>query len=84
MYTHTTHTQKVSINSIARSLAMYELGELSAENSLYLFSDLLRNNHVDYLEPHYKKVAHNLINRGILTPHGDIDEFTAIQNGFNL
>jgi|688.fasta_scaffold479327_2 hypothetical protein len=84
MYTHTTHTQNNSGLNIARNLALYELGELSNESSLYLFSDLLRNNHIDYLEAHYKKVAHNLINRGILTPHGDIDEFAAIQYGFNL
>jgi len=83
MYTQHTTTQN-AFQSIARSLAMYELGELSNESSLYLFSDLLRNNHVDYLEPHYKKVAQNLISRGILTMHGDIDEFTAIQYGFNI
>jgi hypothetical protein len=84
MYTHTQNTQNTSGLNIARNLALYELGELSNESSLYLFSDLLRNNHIDYLEAHYKKVAQNLINRGILTQHGDIDEFTAIQYGFNL
>ena len=84
MYTHTQNTQNYSGLNIARNLALYELGELSYESSLYLFADLLRNNHIDYLEAHYKKVAQNLINRGILTPDGDIDEFTAIQYGFNI
>jgi hypothetical protein len=68
----------------SKNLALYELGELSNEKSLYLFSDLIKTRHINVLGDHYLNVAKNLINKGILDESGDVDEFTAINYGFNL
>jgi hypothetical protein len=50
----------------------YESGELSAEKTLELFSELVKNGHAWSLQGSYGRMAQALIDRGFLDRQGNI------------
>jgi hypothetical protein len=62
-----------SIETVDRIID-YENGELNAEDTLALFSDLVRTGMAWSLQGHYGRAAAALIESGILDRNGTIDE----------
>lgn len=62
----------------------YEQGALDGANMVYLFAELVKNEMAWSLQGHYGRVASRLIEVGILTKSGDIDEMTAIEYGIEM
>jgi hypothetical protein len=51
---------------------------------VYLFSELIKNEMAWSLQGHYGRMASRLIETGILTKDGDIDETRAIEYGIEI
>lgn len=51
----------------------YEQGELDAEGTVELFSQLIKSGLCWQLQGHYGRAAHQLIESGVLSLHGEID-----------
>ena len=62
----------------------YEQGELNGAEMIYFFAELIRNGMAWSLQGHYGRTASRLIEVGILTKDGDIDEMTAIEYGIEM
>ena len=62
----------------------YESGMLNGAEMVYMFAELVRNKCAWTLQGHYGRMASNLINVGILTTDGDIDEMRAIEYGIEM
>ncbi len=55
-------------------ITAYEMGELDGQQTLQLFSQLIKSKLILSLQGHYLRVADQLINRGYLTVQGTITE----------
>ena len=62
----------------------YEEGMLDGAGMVYLFSELIKNGMAWSLQGHYSRMASRLIETGILTKDGDIDEMRAIEYGIEI
>ena len=62
----------------------YEEGMLDGADMVYLFSELIKNGMAWSLQGHYGRMASRLIETGILTNDGDIDEMRAIEYGIEM
>jgi len=62
----------------------YESGMLDGAGMVYLFAELIKNGMAWSLQGHYGRVASRLIDTGILTKDGDIDEMRAIEYGIEM
>ena len=62
----------------------YEEGMLDGVGMVYLFSELIKNGMAWSLQGHYGRMASRLIDTGILTKDGDIDEMRAIEYGIEM
>jgi hypothetical protein len=62
----------------------YEEGMLDGAGMVYLFAELVRNGMAWSLQGHYGRMASRLIETGILTKDGDIDEMRAIEYGIEM
>jgi hypothetical protein len=62
----------------------YESGMLNGAEMVYMFAELVRSKSAWTLQGHYGRMASNLINVGILTTDGDIDEMRAIDYGIEM
>jgi len=62
----------------------YEEGMLDGAGMVYLFSELIKNGMAWSLQGHYGRMASRLIETGILTNDGDIDEMRAIEYGIEM
>jgi hypothetical protein len=62
----------------------YEEGMLDGAGMVYLFSELIKNEMAWSLQGHYGRMASRLIETGILTKDGDIDEMRAIEYGIEM
>lgn len=62
----------------------YEEGMLDGAGMVYLFSELIKNGMAWSLQGHYGRMASRLIEVGILTKDGDIDEMRAIEYGIEM
>ena len=62
----------------------YEEGMLDGADMVYLFAELVRNGMAWSLQGHYGRIASRLIETGILTKDGDIDEMRAIEYGIEM
>ena len=51
----------------------YEQGELSREDDVVLFAELIRSGLAWRLQGHYGRMAENLISHGIIDSRGEID-----------
>ena len=58
--------------SIVNNIIDYESGELSAEETLNLFSELVKNGMIWTLQGHYGRVATHFIEAGYLNKDGNI------------
>ena len=65
-------------------LMAYEEGMLDRAGMVYLFSELIKNGMAWSLQGHYGRMASRLIEVGILTKDGDIDEMRAIEYGIEM
>ena len=65
-------------------LMAYEEGMLDGAGMVYLFSELIKNGMAWSLQGHYGRMASLLIETGILTKDGDIDEMRAIEYGIEM
>ncbi len=65
-------------------LIAYEEGMLDGAGMVYLFAELVRNGMAWSLQGHYGRMASRLIDTGILTKDGDIDEMRAIEYGIEM
>ena len=65
-------------------LIAYEEGMLDGASMVYLFAELVRNGMAWSLQGHYGRMASRLIDTGILTKDGDIDEMRAIEYGIEM
>ena len=65
-------------------LIAYEEGMLDGAGMVYLFAELVRNGMAWSLQGHYGRMASRLIETGILTKDGDIDEMRAIEYGIEM
>lgn len=65
-------------------LMAYEEGMLDGAGMVYLFSELIKNGMAWSLQGHYGRMASRLIEVGILTKDGDIDEMRAIEYGIEM
>ena len=66
------------MNYIDRIIA-YESGMLDGAEMVYMFAELVKNGSAWSLQGHYGRMASRLIEVGILTKDGDIDEMRAIE-----
>lgn len=62
----------------------YEEGMLDGAGMVYLFAELVKNGMAWSLQGHYGRIASRLIDAGILTNDGDIDEMRAIEYGIEM
>ena len=62
----------------------YEEGMLDGAGMVCLFSELIKNGMAWSLQGHYGRMASRLIETGILTNDGDIDEMRAIEYGIEM
>lgn len=62
----------------------YEAGMLDGAGMVYLFAELVRNGMAWSLQGHYGRIASRLIDVGILTSDGDIDEMMAVEYGIQM
>jgi hypothetical protein len=76
-----TTAQKTDITS---RIIGYECGDLSQAEIIYLFADLIKNGMAWSLQGHYGRTASALIDSGIITETGDIDEMAAIEMGIEM
>ncbi len=60
--------------STVDQIIAFESGELSNEETLQLFSELVKSGTVWKLQGTYGRLAANLIKSGYLTPEGDITD----------
>jgi hypothetical protein len=65
-------------------IMFYENGELSPAECVYLFAELVSTGMVWHLQGSYGRTAERLIDNGILTRGGDIDEARAIECGIDM
>jgi hypothetical protein len=72
------------MSNLVDSIIAYESGEMTAEEMVYFFAELVKTGQAWTLQGHYGRTAHRLIEMGIIIENGDIDEMTAIENGINL
>ena len=71
------------MNTIDKIIA-YESGMLDGAEMVYMFAELVKNGSAWSLQGHYGRMASRLIEVGILTNDGDIDEMRAIEYGINM
>jgi hypothetical protein len=76
-----TTTKKADITS---RIISYECGDLPQAEIIYLFADLIKNGMAWSLQGHYGRMMNRLIEAGILTESGDIDEMAAIEMGIEM
>ena len=69
---------------IIDKIIAYESGMLDGAEMVYMFSELVKNGSAWPLQGHYGRMASRLIEVGILTKDGDIDEMRAIEYGINM
>ena len=62
----------------------YENGELSEIEMLYMFSELVKSGYAWSLQGHYGRTASNLIEVGLLSKNGDIDEMRVKECGIEM
>jgi hypothetical protein len=62
----------------------YESGMLDGAGMVYMFAELVKNGSAWSLQGHYGRMASRLIEVGILTKDGDIDEMRAIEYGIEI
>lgn len=62
----------------------YESGMLDGAEMVYMFAELVKNGNAWSLQGHYGRMASRLIEVGILTKDGDIDEMRAIEYGIEM
>lgn len=62
----------------------YEEGMLDGAGMVYLFSEIIKNGMAWSLQGHYGRMASRLIETGILTKDGDIDEMRVIEYGIEM
>ena len=62
----------------------YESGDMSDAEKIYFFSEIIRNGMAFTMQGHYGRTASNLIDLGIITNDGDIDEMRAIELGIEM
>lgn len=74
---------KQTMDIIDRIIA-YESGMLDGAEMVYMFSELVKNGSAWSLQGHYGRMASRLIEVGILTKDGDIDEMRAIEYGIEM
>ncbi len=72
------------MSNLVDNIIAYESGEMTAEDMLLLFSELVKTGQAWTLQGHYGRTANHLIEMGILTEDGDIDEQAAIDNGMEI
>jgi hypothetical protein len=72
------------MSNLVDKIIAYESGDMTGAEMVYLFSELVRSGQAWSLQGHYGRMAHRLIELGILMPDGDIDEMTAIENGIEM
>ena len=65
-------------------IMFYENGELSPAECVYLFAELVSTGMAWQLQGSYGRIAQRLIENGILTASGDIDEMRAIECGIEM
>lgn len=68
----------MSVDIVGRIID-YEEGELSAEETLELFADLIKSGAVWSLQGSYGRMAVGLIEGGIISPDGEIAEWALDQ-----
>lgn len=68
----------MSVDIVGRIID-YEEGELSAEETLELFADLIKSGQVWSLQGSYGRMAAGLIEGGIISPDGEIAEWALDQ-----
>jgi hypothetical protein len=66
---------------IIDKIIAYESGMLDGAEMVYMFAELVKNGSAWSLQGHYGRMASRLIEVGILTNDGDIDEMRAIEYG---
>lgn len=69
---------------IIDKIIAYESGMLDGAEMVYMFSELVKNGSAWSLQGHYGRMASRLIEVGILTKDGDIDEMRAIEYGIEM
>lgn len=69
---------------IIDKIIAYESGMLDGAEMVYMFSELVKNGSAWSLQGHYGRMASRLIEVGILTKNGDIDEMRAIEYGIEM
>jgi hypothetical protein len=62
----------MSISKIVSKIIAFESGELSAEETLELFSELVKNGQAWTLQGHYGRTAKDFIDNGFLDRNGNI------------
>ena len=62
----------MSISKIASKIIDYESGELSPEETLELFSELVKSGQAWALQGHYGRIAQDFIDNGFLDRNGNI------------
>jgi polyhydroxyalkanoate synthesis regulator phasin len=62
----------MSMSKIVNKIIAYESGELSAEETLELFSELVKSGQAWALQGHYGRIAQNYIDNGFLDRNGNI------------
>lgn len=72
------------MNSLVDKIIAYEMGDITSEEMLLLFSELVKTGQAWTLQGHYGRTANHLIEIGILKKNGDIDEQAAIDNGMEI
>lgn len=72
------------MSNLVDKIIAYESGDMTGAEMVYLFSELVRSGQAWSLQGHYGRVARNLIEAGILTDSGDVDEMTAIECGIEM
>jgi hypothetical protein len=63
---------KKNFYPVVDNIIAYESGELSAENMLELFSELVKNGMAWTLQGHYGRTAQSLIEAGYIDDKGNI------------
>ena len=56
------------MDDIFERICDYEIGELSYDDTIELFQDLVDHDLVEELQGTYERVAQNFINAGLVTP----------------
>jgi hypothetical protein len=56
-----------------QAIISYESGEMSHDDIIHFFAELVKTGFINAMQGHYQRTAHDLIEQGIISEDGEVN-----------